>query len=176
MNLTKRIIAQLEQLTTEGFLEAEAAQLPDGGYFVGVVAEKGEPTVAITLEAYDRFSVMLRCLEVAYDNLAGQTQPDDLLQQADRIAQRLTYLEEPLALVELDSEAKLAQLRSAPPHQEGETLTYWELLLWTEPHPRARLTRYCWTPGQTERELVVYPATFATVGRIAQDLAANLQI
>lgn len=176
MSLSKRIVTQLEQLATKGFLEVEAALLPSGGYLVGVVAEGGEPTVAITLEAYDRFSVMLRSLEVAYDNLMPQTQPHHLSEQANRIAQRLTYLEEPLALLELDSETKLAQLRSAPPHQEGETLTYWELLLWTEPHPRAKLTRYRWTPGQAERELVVYPATFAMVGRIAQDLAANLQI
>lgn len=176
MSLSKRIITQLEQLATRGFVELEAALLPAGGYLVGVVAEGDEPTVAITLEAYDRFSVMLRSLEVAYDNLSPQTQPVALSQQAEQIIQRLTYLEEPLTLLELDSEAKLAQLRSAPPQQEDEALTYWELLLWTEPHPRAKLTRYRWTPDQKERELVVYPATFATVGRIAQDLAASLQI
>ncbi len=176
MSLSKRIVAQLEQLTTKGLLEVEAALLPAGGYLVGVVAEGGEPTVAITLEACDRFSVMLRCLEVAYDNLTTQLQPADLSQQAGRLAQRLSYLEEPLALLELDPADKAAQLRSNPPHQEGETLVYWELLLWAEPHPRARLTRYRWTPGQAEREMVVYPATFATVGRLAQDLAAGLQI
>jgi hypothetical protein len=175
MSLHKRIVTQLEQLGTKGFLEVEAAILPAGGYLVGVVAEGAEPTVAITLDACDRFSVMLRSLEVAYDNLPAQSSPTELSRYADQIAQRLTYLEEPLALLELDSSDKVAQLRSTPPHQEGNNLTYWELLLWTEPHPRARLTRYRWSSDQSEREGAVYPATFGTVGRIAQDLAASLQ-
>lgn len=171
MSLYKRIVTQLEELAARGLMEME----PVDGYLVGVVAEGQEPTVAISLEAYDRFSVLLRSLEVAYDNLTPETQPAALSLQAERIAQRLTYLEEPLALLELDTDTQLAQLRSAPPHQEGETLTYWEVLLWAEPHPRARLTRYRWTPDHEERKPVVYPATFATIGRIAQDLAASLQ-
>ena len=53
-------------------------------------------------------------------------------------------------------------------------MTYWEVLIWAEPRPRARLTRYRWTPGRSEREAVAYPATFATLGRMANDLALSL--
>ncbi|NJN99963.1 MAG: hypothetical protein HC875_40580, partial [Anaerolineales bacterium] len=38
----------------------------------------------------------------------------------------------------------------------------------------ARLTRYRWQPDKQEREQVIYPATFAALGRIAQDLALSI--
>jgi hypothetical protein len=174
MNLSKRVVMQLERLAAQGPKEIEAVSLQSGGYLVGVVAEGQEPAVVINLEAYDRFSAAVHYLEVADDNLSPGPQPDYLHQCARRAEQRLTYLEEPLVLLELDRESNLAQLRSHPPHQHEQTLTYWELLVWAEPHARARLTRYRWSPDKPERESVVYPATFATVGRIAQDLALSL--
>jgi hypothetical protein len=65
-------------------------------------------------------------------------------------------------------------LRSDPPYHDGQRLTYWEVLIWANPHPRARLTRYRWQAGNQDREALVYPATFASLGRIAQDLALSL--
>jgi hypothetical protein len=180
MNLGKRVIKQLEQLSTKGPKQVDAVILnstPQQGYIVGVPAEANEPSAAITLEAYDRYSVTQRHLEVSYDNWPTDTGKDEayLRKCAEWVAHRLTYLEESLVLLELDAGEKLAQLRSNPPHQEEQDLTYWEVLLWAEPRPRARLARYSWTPGSAERELVAYPATFATLGRIANDLALSLK-
>lgn len=180
MNLGKRVIEQLEQLSTKGPKQVDAVilnSLPQQGYIIGVPAEANEPSAAITLEAYDRYSVTLRQLEVSYDNWPTDPGKDEayLRQCAEWVAHRLTYLEEALVLLELDAGEKLAQLRSNPPQQEDQTLTYWEVLLWAEPHPRAKLSRYHWTPGSPEREPVAYPATFATLGRIANDLALCLK-
>lgn len=179
MNLGKRVIEQLEQLVTKGPKQVDAVILNSAsqqGYIVGVPAQAQEPGAAITLEAYDRYSVALRQLEVNYGSWPGGENKgvDYLRQHADRIARRLTYLEEPLVLLELDATGKQAQLRSTPPHQENEMLTYWELMMWAEPRPRARLTRYCWSPASSERQVVTYPATFAMLGRIANDLALSL--
>jgi hypothetical protein len=179
MKLSKRVVKQLEQLASTGPAEIEAVILSDrlGGYIVSVPADGQEPGAAITVEAYDRYSAGLRQLEVSFDQLSADASrgADYLRHCAEQITRRLTYLEEPLALLELAAEDKLAQLRSQPPHQEDESLTYWEALIWAEPQPHLKLARYRWTPGQAEREQVVYPATFATVGRIAQDLALSLK-
>lgn len=177
MNLAKRVVAQLEQLVTKGPQHIDAVLLnsPQQGYIIGVPAADQEPGTTITLETYDRYSVTLRQLEVSY----GPSSPDEgydeayLRRSAERAASRLTYLEEPLLLLEFDPAEKLAQLRSNPPHQENEALTYWELFMWAEPQLRVRLARYRWQPGQG-REQITYPATFATLGRLAQDLALSI--
>jgi hypothetical protein len=178
MNLSKRVIEHLEQLASKGPQQIDAVILnsPQQGFIVGVPAAGQEPSAAITLEAYDRYSVALRHLEVTFNNLPAAENDNEayLRQCAERVASRLTYLEEPLALLEIDAAEKLAQLRSDPPYHDGQRLTYWEVLIWANPHPRARLTRYRWQAGNQDREALVYPATFASLGRIAQDLALSL--
>ncbi len=77
-------------------------------------------------------------------------------------------------MVEFDANQLLAQLRSQPPNQEGKAVTYWEVMLWAEPNLRAKLSRYRWTPDLDQRELLTYPATFASLGRIANDLGISL--
>ena len=103
--------------------------------------------------------------------------PDDartfLSAAAATVARRLSFLEEPLAVWELDGSEGIAQLRSSPPQREGDALSYWEVTLWAEP-PRAQVARYHWQPGMAEREVVAYPATFALLGRVADALAAAL--
>lgn len=177
MNLDKRVVAQLEQLAAKGPKSIDAVILnpPQQGYLVGVPMAEQEPGAAITLEAYDRYSVSLRQLEVSHSPSSAPQSRDEayLRRSAERATSRLTYLEEPLLLLELDPAEKLAQLRSDPPQQEDEALTYWEIFISAEPQPRARLARYRWQPGQG-REQITYPATFATLGRLAQDLALSL--
>lgn len=121
----------------------------------------------------DRYSVALRDMLVR----SGSASPDDarifLSATAATVARRLSFLEEPLAVWELDGSEGIAQLRSSPPQREGDALSYWEVTLWAEP-PRAQVARYHWQPGMAEREVVAYPATFALLGRVADALAAAL--
>jgi hypothetical protein len=93
---------------------------------------------------------------------------------AAEVARRLSFLEEPLAVWELDGGERAAQLRSAPPQREGDAVTYWEVTLWAGDQPGARAIRYQWSPGMAEREVLAYPATFALVARMADGLAAAL--
>jgi hypothetical protein len=180
MNISKRVIEQLEQLVSKGPEETEAVVLDSTqqqGYIVGVTAEAEGLRVSLTLADYDRYSVALRNLQVAYYKDSpqnGDKVEAYLRQQAEQITQRLTYLAEPLELLELDAEAGLVQLRSRAPQQEGEERVYWEAMLQARPHPTVSLTRYRWTPDGSEREPFVYPITFVTLGRIVQDLADTL--
>ena len=123
----------------------------------------------------DRYSLTLRALTVA----TGGGQPSAarayLSATAAEVARRLSFLEEPLAVWELDGGERAAQLRSSPPLREGEMVTYWEVTLWAGEQPGARAVRYQWSPGMAEREVLAYPATFALVARMADSLAAALQ-
>ncbi|NJL33977.1 MAG: hypothetical protein HC893_09085, partial [Chloroflexaceae bacterium] len=93
--------------------------------------------------------------------------------RAADLVQRLSYLEEPLAVWELDSREGLAQLRSCPPQQEGDDIFFWEVTLRTSDDTDAvHLTRYHWAPGLAGAEKLIYPATFTLVGRLIDTLSA----
>src|SRR5262245_8414108 len=81
----------------------------------------GEPNHAsLVFFDHDRYSVTLRELSVG----AGGAAPNDargyLSATAAEVARRLSFLEEPLAVWELDGGERVAQLRSSPPLREGE--------------------------------------------------------
>ena len=124
---------------------------------------------------YDRYSVALRQLTVG----AGGATPADarayLSATAADVARRLSFLEEPLVVWELDGGERTAQLRSSPPLREGDAVTYWEVTLWAGDQPGARAARYHWSPGMAEREALIYPATFALIARVADGLADALR-
>ncbi|MEW5960332.1 MAG: hypothetical protein AB1801_21610 [Chloroflexota bacterium] len=179
MNISKQVIERLERLAAKDPKQVEAlvldsAQQPE--YIVGVPVEEQQLGISLTLQGFDRYSVILRQLEVSRQAAAPADSPIEarLRHWAEQIIRRLSYLEEPLTLLELDAGARVAQLRSASPQQEGEVLAYWEAMVYAEPQPSVKLTRYCWSPDRAEREVAVYPATFGAVARIAQDMALCL--
>ena len=137
----------------------------------------GQPFGA-TLELFDhdRYSVTLRRLSVGADGPAPADARAYLSSAAAEVARRLGFLEEPLAVWELDGGERVAQLRSSPPLREGEEVSYWEVTLWAGERPGAQAMRYRWAPGMIEREALAYPATFALIGRIADALADALEV
>ena len=178
MDISQKVIERLEQLVTKGPKQAEAVLFDldqEQGYIVGVPVEEDNLGIALTLQGYDRYSVILHNLEMNYPHTArGNHKNQNLRAYAEEIIERLSYLEEPLALVELDRAEGIAQLRSNPPRAEKDQSTYWEVLVRSKPYLQVSLARYQWTPDHPERTRVAYPATFATLGRIAQDLAECL--
>jgi hypothetical protein len=94
---------------------------------------------------------------------------------AAEVARRMSYLEEPLAVWELDGHEGRAQLRSSPPQREGDEVSFWEVTLWAGAQPGARVMRYRWTAGMIEPEVIAYPATFALVARMADSLTEALK-
>ena len=167
MSLGKQMIEQLRLLA--------AADTVFGGDPHKILTVIDGPAQA-TLEFfdYDRFSVTLRTLDVGGGSFEGDARAY-LSARAAEIARRLSYLEEPLAVWELDGGERVAQLRSSPPQREGEEISYWEITLAAGARPGARMARYRWAPGMAEREVVAYPAAFALVGRMVDSLAAALK-
>jgi hypothetical protein len=165
MSIGKQLIEQLRQLAnSEGATPADGAPL--------IVA--GQPDHArLDFFDHDRYSVALRELVVGMNVDAPADTRTYLSAAAAAVARGLSFLEEPLAVWELDGSEGMAQLRSSPPLREGDEASYWEVTL-TADQPTARAARYRWAPGMPEREIVAYPATFALLGRMADALAGAL--
>ncbi|HEU4327585.1 MAG TPA: hypothetical protein VFS21_30880 [Roseiflexaceae bacterium] len=148
---------------------------PDSGADHHVRASAhGQSGAQVAFYDGDRYSISMRALSVGRLVEPASNQRARLNTAADAIVRRLAFLEEPLAIWEVEGSEQLAQLRSNPPLRDGAELFYWEVELSTEDQLRATLGRFRWAPGMVEREGVPYPATFAMVARIADALEAAL--
>jgi hypothetical protein len=166
MSLGKQMIEQLRLMaTTDSVFGDDSHKI--------VTALDGLTRATIEFFDHDRFSVTLRALDVGGAPAEGNVRAY-LSARAAEIARRLSYLEEPLAVWELDGAERVAQLRSSPPQREGEEVSYWEVTLIAGTQTSARMARYRWSPDMIEREIVAYPATFALVGRMVDSLTAAL--
>jgi hypothetical protein len=181
MALGKQMVDTLKRLAAEGPEAVNTLAWDAGARRVCVDAEGAH--ARLDLADHDRYSVALRALEVTLDprtpaedaRAEWQSHPQSVLHaRAADVIRRLSFLEEPLAVWELDGAERTAQLRSAPPQREAEEISYWEVTLRAGEAPSASIARYRWTPGMPEREELVYPATFALIGRISQSLEAAL--
>jgi hypothetical protein len=134
--------------------------------------------IQINCANQDRHSTELHSLRVVQtrlDEVAASVEPVGLEPLAARAIRRLSYLEEPLAIWELEAGEKTVQLRSRPPEYEDDAIHYWEVVIQETPiaagiETSAQISRYRWQPGMRERELLRYPATFSLLGRIAESL------
>ena len=118
MDIQEHTVKQLEQLALKGpkHVEAIIQEAPELGYIVGVPPAEGRGAGAsIRIENYDRYSALLRYLEI-YDNsltIDSQQTQAYLEQCAAEIIRRATFLEEPLELLEIEP----VEGRGADPYQ-----------------------------------------------------------
>ena len=116
---------------------------------------------------------------VAFGDLAfAAIEPDPLLAGADlrawgdRLAARLTYLMEPLVVLEVDADAGAAELRSEAPTVRGEVRSYYEVRLG---HDRGlRLQRIRFDATTRRRQAIPCQLTGEALERLADDLVASL--
>lgn len=126
----------------------------------------------------------LRCELVALDRLAcavnelalqtpelADASIDDLKKLSGTLAGRLTYLLEPIGLVEVEAEQCSVQLRSKPPQREDDTSSYYELLV--RRGGQISLCRYTATSGQP-RQRSTAQFTREVLGRLVADFEAAL--
>ncbi len=170
----KQTVDALKRLASEGPHAVNALSWTDDGPKV-VGVSTGSADVRIELADLDRFSVAL--CELAMTCRAVPVIDDARAWLSDHAAatiRSLGFLEEPLAVWELDGDEGMAQLRSSPPLREGDDVTYWEVVIRCNERPSAAIARYHWAPGLPERERVIYPATFAQIGRMVAALEQAL--
>lgn len=172
--LGKQTVDTLKRLASEGPQAVRALSWTDDGAKV-IVAPANAADARIDLADLDRFSATLRELTVTcHAALAVDDVRAWLSDHAAAAIRALSFLEEPLAVWELEESEGIAQLRSSPPHRDESGVTYWEVVLRCADQPAAAIARYHWAPGMPERERVAYPATFALIGRMAAALESAL--
>lgn len=171
MGIGKEIVTRLQQVFADGGGQDEPSA--EGG--MALTVEVLDWQARIACFDVDRYSAALRSIEVGISAPMVGDMREYLCAHAAEIARTLSYLEEPVAVWELDVQEQMVQLRSSPPCIEGEVRLYWEVSLLGGKQPCARIVRYRWAPGMAEREVVAYPATFALIGRVAESLIDALR-
>lgn len=91
-------------------------------------------------------------------------------QTAEQLVDRITYLEEPLALLEFDPDRDVAQIRSTPPENLNGHPEYYELEVAPD---RQTLARF--RGGSGPREQIPFDVTRHSLRRLVQDMTAAVR-
>ncbi len=91
---------------------------------------------------------------------------------AQRLSERVTYLLEPLKIMEADAASGAVLLRSAAPNHRDGRRTYFEATV--TPEGRFTLTRHAFDEANRQRQAVACQLTIETLERLADDLAATV--
>jgi hypothetical protein len=89
-----------------------------------------------------------------------------------RLAARVTYLMEPLVILEVDAEAGVAELKSQAPTPRGELRSYYEVTL--NSVGALRLHRVAFDEATRRRKPVNCQMTVEVLERLTDDLVASL--
>jgi hypothetical protein len=118
-----------------------------------VAVEDAPRQITCDITELDSLAVSFQQLRLATPELAsaGAT---DLERLGKALADRLTYLMEPIAPIELDAQECVVQLRSNPPQRDDDGRSYFELMV--RRGGEIALTRYRKENGDARRQI---PAT-----------------
>lgn len=152
------------------FIEVEG-NTPTSEQPFAVALRDADSRVEVEVVAYDTLAMALSGLTVWGDN--AETSLEELAQS---ISQRVTYLWEPLALIERDLELEEVQMRSAPPLIDDDAIEFYECRLTrTDGSPQAHLVRYRRQNGGGRRVTVPITVTHQVFQRLVDDLTAILR-
>lgn len=140
------------------------------------IVEKHWNSVNVRLEIadFDRLSYAINAIMFSTTAEAAAAQSRSVLdKQIDRMIERISYLYEPLALIEFDEARMQAQIRSRKPFMIDGTRFYFELLL--RRGNRLSLHRYVTAVQDQTREEAPFILSKELLHRLLDDLAAALQ-
>lgn len=152
MTLGQKVISALEEAKQQGAM---------GGFSV----QHDGVRVTLDVADFDRLGLMLNGVKVEWSPplSAAETKA-----YAERIAQRVTYLTEDLALVEWTAQSANAMLRSTPQEMQGQWSDYFELRLCAG--RTLQLCRYRPFTDKAGREEIPFHLTADLLMRLFNDL------
>ena len=138
---------------------------------IAVVTAEDQPR-RLSCDVFDHnpLAVSFERLELATTELASATAAD-LERMSKLLAERLTYLMEPIAPIEIDAQECVVQLRSNPPQCDDDGRSYYELIV--RRGGEISLARYRKENGSARRPI---PATVTreVLLRLVNDFCAVL--
>jgi hypothetical protein len=159
MNLSPKIAAALDAR-------------PDNGAFpCDVTVEDGPDHLTLRLTASGPVGLAFEWLDFA-TTARTEWSPEELKAWGERIASRVTYLMEPLVVLEHDPIGGEVELRSHAPTARGEQRAYYELRL--NQQGKARLSRVAFDATTRRRRPGQCQMTREVLERLADDLVASV--
>ncbi len=159
MSLSKKIAAALDENT-------KAYNFP-----CSVSVEEGPSRLTLHLTGLDTVGVAFTILEFATTSRSDWS-PEALSGWGDRLASRVTYLMEPLKVVETDVHGGEVQMRSQRPTPRDEQRSYYEVRLFRQ--GALRMQRYAFDHETRERSQTACQLTREVLERLADDIAASV--
>jgi hypothetical protein len=123
------------------------------------------------LVALDAIGCSFQTLGLSTEKLADATL-DELKSISEALTAKLTYLLEPIGLVEADADRCSVQLRSNPPQKGEDETSYYELLV--RRGGDVTLSRYSKRGGQL-RQIIPAHVTREVLSRLADDFIAAVE-
>ena len=130
--------------------------------------DSSEGRVEADLLAVDAIGCSFQTLGYSTAKLAGASL-NQLKSISQALTEKLTYLLEPIGLVEADADRCSVQLRSSPPQKGDDGTSYYELMV--RRGGDITLSRYSKKPGQL-RQIIPAHVTREVLGRLADDFVA----
>jgi len=168
MNLEQKIMEKLNAIRRTETLKTDK----DSGYVIE--EEIDSMRLRAEIQDFDKFSYMVKTLTVTQTPTPNAPVKALLLQQANEIERRISYLLESFRLVELDEINGLAQVRSVSPFKKNDETVYYEALL--QHGNSVTFTRYRKQRHTEKREVIPSHLTQETFERLINDLAAIVRI
>ena len=141
--------------------------------FPGTVSAQEPPhRLQLTCRSANTIGIEADHLDFSADDPGAPDRPiDELRAWADRLAERVTYLMEPLVLVEVDPEGGVVELRSDKPTPRPGLRSYYEVRL--DRRTRLRLHRVAFDEAQKRRRETSFQLTAEVLERLVDDLVAT---
>ena len=150
--------------------ELKRIQAVTGRGLLQVDPEEGG-RIEADLVGVDAIGCAFQTLAYSTDKLAG-ADLDHLKEISQTLTAKLTYLLEPIGVVEADQDRCAVQLRSSPPKKDEDATSYYELLV--RRGGDISLSRYSKKTGQL-RQIVPAHITREVLERLAEDFVAVVQ-
>jgi hypothetical protein len=156
-------------MTIQSQFQQQLTRLGTGGAAT-VTAEAQPRKISCDVVERNSLAVSFNILRLTTTELASSTAAD-LERIGKALSDRLTYLMEPIAPIEIDAQACVLQLRSNPPQRDDDGRSYYELTV--RRGGEIALARFRKETGATRRQI---PATVTreVLLRLAGDFCAAL--
>ena len=158
MSLSKKIAAALDENTKVHVLPCT------------VTVEEGPHRLTLHLTALDTVGLACTALEFTTSSRAEWTS-EGLRTWGEKLAARVTYLLEPLRVLEIDAGGGEVQIRSQNPTTRSEQRGYYEVRLSRQ--GTLRLERFTFNEATRQRRPIACQFTREVLERLADDIAAS---
>jgi hypothetical protein len=171
MNLGNKIIERLKQVLNS----QKQIKLTGHDRHITFDEEIGALRVKTEIEDFDKFSVVMKRLELTNLNekFDDKSPIEILMKRADRLVNRVTYLLENLAVIEVDTINSKVQIRSASPHRENGHLFYYEIIL--NSGGKVTFERFQQKVGEKQRLQIPFKLTEEVLERLITDLTFSFE-